>query len=133
LLRLLDEHGRDFSSCSLALDEWCTEHIKPWFADHVDWDAQLLRRWAGEDLDLSRRLPSDLIMAAAQVEPALGEAVGRYAAMLALPSSLDAIEPRAREIYAGGWRPPVPDGPSRNELAELVVRAAGSVPAGHRR
>jgi hypothetical protein len=40
--------------------------------------------------------------------------------MQALPSSLRAIEPRAREIYAGGWRPPVPDGPDRAELVELV-------------
>src|SRR5436853_5654190 len=29
-----------------------------------------------------------------------------------LPGSLDAVQARAREIYAGGWRPPIPDGPS---------------------
>ena len=40
--------------------------------------------------------------------------------MRALPASLDAVQPRVREIYAGGWRPPVPDGPTRDELAELV-------------
>jgi flavin-dependent dehydrogenase len=59
--------------------------------------------------------------------------------MLALPSSLDAVEPRAREIYASGWRPPTPDGPSRDELADLVTRTANtatvrpSQPTGHGR
>jgi hypothetical protein len=41
-----------------------------------------------------------------------------------LPASLAAVEPRVREIYASGWRPPVPDGPTRDELAELVAAAA---------
>ena len=38
-------------------------YIKPWFADHVEIDAHRVRRWAGQDIDLSGRLPSDLIMA----------------------------------------------------------------------
>jgi hypothetical protein len=46
-----------------------------------------------------------------------------------LPSALDEIEPRAREIYAGGWRPAVPDGPTRDELADLI-RPMVSVGAG---
>jgi hypothetical protein len=54
LLGLLDEYGRDFTSCSLAFDQWCTHNIRPWFADHLYWDAQLLRRWSGEDVDLSK-------------------------------------------------------------------------------
>ena len=44
--------------------------------------------------------------------------------MQAPPASLDAVQQRAREIYASGWRPPVPAGPSRDELAELVTAAA---------
>jgi 2-polyprenyl-6-methoxyphenol hydroxylase-like FAD-dependent oxidoreductase len=123
LLGLLDEHGSDFASCSLAFDRWCEQTIKPWFADHVYWDEQLQRRWAGADVDLTRPLPSDLIVAAAETEPALSSAVRPYLIMLAPPSALAAVEPRAREIYAGGWRPPVPDGPSRDDLAELVARA----------
>ena len=35
LIGLLEEHGRDFSSCSLAFDRWCAGNIKPWFDDHV--------------------------------------------------------------------------------------------------
>jgi 2-polyprenyl-6-methoxyphenol hydroxylase-like FAD-dependent oxidoreductase len=124
LLTLLDEHQRHFISCSLEFDRWCTEYIKPWFSDHVYWDAELIRRWSGHDVDLTRPLPSDLIMAATEVDRELLKVVGPYLAMQALPASLAAVEPRVREIYASGWRPPVPDGPTRDELAELVAAAA---------
>jgi hypothetical protein len=126
LISLLDEHGRDFTSCSLAFDSWCAAIIRPWFADHVYCDADLIRRWSGGDVDLTRPLPSDLIMAAAQADPGLMEVVGPYQAMLAPPASLDAVQTRARDIYASGWRPPVPPGPAREELADLVTAAVGS-------
>jgi hypothetical protein len=126
LIRLLDEHGRDFTSCSLAFDHWCAGHVKPWFDDHVRWDADLIRRWSGQDVDLTRLLPSDLIIAAAAADPEMIKVVGPFQAMLTLPGSLDAVQARAREIYASGWRPPIPDGPSGEELASLVSAAAGT-------
>ena len=126
LISLLDEHGRDFTSCSLAFDSWCAATIRPWFADHIYWDADLIRRWSGGDVDLTRPLPSDLIMAAAEADPGLMEVVGPYQAMLAPPASLNAVQARARDIYASGWRPPVPPGPAREELAGLVTAAASS-------
>ncbi|HEV3288128.1 MAG TPA: tryptophan 7-halogenase, partial [Streptosporangiaceae bacterium] len=130
LIGLLGEHGRDFTSCSVAFDHWCAGHIKPWFDDHVYWDADLIRRWSGQDVDLTRPLPPDLIMAAAQADPEMIKVVGPYQAMLALPDSLDAVQARARAIYASGWRPPIPPGPTREELAELVTAAASC--QGHR-
>ena len=126
LIRLLEKHGHDFTSCSLAFDHWCTRHIKPWFDDHVRWDTDLIRRWSGQDVDLARPLPSDLIIAAAAAHPELMKVVGPFQAMLAPPGSLDAVQARAREIFAGGWRPPVPPGPSREELASLVGAAVDS-------
>ena len=126
LIGLLEEHGRDFTSCSIAFDHWCAGNIKPWFDDHVYWDADLIRRWSGRDVDLTRPLPPDLIMAAAQADPEMIKVVGPYQAMLALPSSLDAVQARARDIYASGWRPPKPPGPTRDELADLVTAAANS-------
>ena len=131
LIGLLEEHGRDFTSCSLAFDRWCAGNIKPWFDDHVYWDADLIRRWSGQDVDLTRPLPPDLIMAAAQADPEIAKVAGPYQAMLALPASLDAVQARARDIYAAGWRPPMPPGPTRDELAALVTAAAsaGSHPA----
>jgi hypothetical protein len=100
--------------------------LKPWFSDHVHWEVELIRRWSGHDVDLTRPLPSDLIMAATEVDPEMLKIVGPYLAMVALPASLAAVEPRAREIYAGGWRPPVPDGPTRDELVELVTAVLSS-------
>ncbi|HET9117701.1 MAG TPA: FAD-dependent oxidoreductase [Pseudonocardiaceae bacterium] len=126
LVALLDEYQRDFTSCSLEFDRWCAVNIKPWFSDHAYWDAELIRRWSGHDVDLTRPLPSDLIMAATEVDPEMLRIVGPYMAMRTLPASLAAVEPRAREIYASGWRPPVPEGPTRDELAELVTKMARS-------
>ena len=54
---------------TLAFDAWCTDNIAPWFDDHVYWDAELVRRWAGADVDLTRPLPSDLIVAATAGRP----------------------------------------------------------------
>ncbi len=125
LLELLDEHGTDHETTTRAFDDWCTAAIRPWFDDHVACDTDLARRWAGGDVDLDRPLPSDLITAVAEVDPSLMRVIGPYLGMQALPSSLRAIEPRAREIYAGGWRLPVPEGPDRAELVELIsARAA---------
>lgn len=90
------------------------------------WDADLIRRWSGQDVDLTRPLPPDLITAAAQADPEIMKAVGPYQAMLTLPGSLDAVQARARDIYASGWRPPIPPGPTREELADLVTSAASS-------
>ncbi|MEV4636730.1 FAD-dependent oxidoreductase [Actinoplanes sp. NPDC049548] len=112
----------DVESATVALDEWCTTHIRPWFDDHVAWDADEIRQWAGEDVDLSRPLTSGHVVAAAQADPSLMRVVGPYLSMRALPATLAEVEPRAREIYAGGWRPPVPQTPTRDELAALIRR-----------
>jgi hypothetical protein len=63
-------------------------------------------------------------VAAAEAHPELNSTIMPYFMMRALPSSLAAIEPRVREIYAGGWRPAIPEGPSRSELADVIARTA---------
>jgi hypothetical protein len=124
LLWLLDEHGPDYHACTAAFDKWCTDNIKPWFDDHVHVDGERLRRWAGQDVDVNRALPSDLVVAAAQADPALAPLVAPYLTMDGLPSTLAQAEAQARRIYADGWRPPTPAGPSVDELAELSARPA---------
>lgn len=124
LLRLFDEHGRDVVTVTEAFDVWCEAQMMPWVVDHVRMDDAMRRRWAGEDVDLTARLPSDLIMAAGDVDERIGAAARGYVAMRALPSSLDAVEPLARAVYATGWRPPLAPGPSRDELAELITTTA---------
>jgi hypothetical protein len=126
LLALYDVHGRDWESLALAFDAWCTTWIRPWFDDHVYMDDRLVRRWAGEEIDLSERLPSDLVGAATMADPSLLEVLGPYWGMMTLPCTLDAVQERVKAIYASGWRPPVPAGPTRDELAELVAAHAGA-------
>jgi 2-polyprenyl-6-methoxyphenol hydroxylase-like FAD-dependent oxidoreductase len=123
LLRLTDEHGTDTGALGESFDVWCTEHIKPWVDDHVQMDAAIQRRWAGQGVDLSQPLPSDLILAAAEADPGIRAVAGGYLSMTELPASLRTAEPRARALYASGWRPRPAPGPGRAELAEIVLAA----------
>lgn len=122
LIRTLEQHPTDIASATIEFDRWREEHIRPWFDDHRDVDADRMRRWAGGDVDLNRPLPSDLIVAAAEADPALRDIVGPYASMDALPASLAPAEPRARALFAKGWRPSFPAGPTRDELSAVVSR-----------
>ncbi len=122
LIRTIDQHHADIYCATIEFDRWCDDHIRPWFDDHRDVDADRMRRWAGGDVDLHRRLPSDLIVAAAEAAPALLDIVGPYASMDALPASLAPAEPRARALFATGWRPSIPAGPTRDELSAVVSR-----------
>ena len=122
LVHILEASGSDITTATRQFDNWCLQYIRPWFDDHRYTDADRMRRWSGGDVDLSRRLPSDLIVAAADADPELKDLVGPYSTMDALPASLAPARARAREIYAAGWRPPVPDGPTRDELSEVVSR-----------
>jgi hypothetical protein len=121
LVRILDDE-RDIDCATIRFDQWCTDHIRPWFDDHRYVDADRVRRWSGDDVDLDRRLPSDLIVAAAEADPSLHTIVGPYVTMDALPDSLTPAHDPARAIYESGWRPQVPDGPTREELSEVVSR-----------
>jgi len=120
LLAILDEHGTDLVVSAHEFDRWCTENMKPWFEDHVAWDAGLLSRWSGEDIDFAKPLPSDLICSLGQSDPSVMPIVGAYQAMLAGPSVLASIEQRARDNLRTGFRPSVPDGPTRDQLVDLI-------------
>ena len=120
LLRLLDEHGTDVVTVGESFDAWCTAQMRPWVEDHVRMDAATRSLWAGDDIDLDGRLPSQLILTAARMDPDIMPALGPYLSMTAGPSSLEAVEPRARAVFASGWRPGFDPGPTRRELVELV-------------
>jgi hypothetical protein len=98
--------------------------MRPWFDDHVHWDAGLISRWRGEPIDFSSPLPSDLVCSLAELDPSVMRVVGPYWGMVAGPSVLSSIEPRAREALQSGFRPAVPPGPSRDELMDLISGAA---------
>ncbi|GAT10553.1 NAD(P)/FAD-dependent oxidoreductase [Mycolicibacterium novocastrense] len=122
LMRILDHCGDDIGCATIEFDKWCFDNIRPWYEDHCYADAERMRRWSGHDVDLTRPLPPDLIVAAAEADPQLGDIVGPYAAMDALPDTLRAAEPRARKVYESGWRPTPAAGPRRDELIEAASR-----------
>jgi hypothetical protein len=122
LITSLGNHGKDIDSATMEFDGWCTANIKPWFADHQHVDTERVRRWSGCDVDLGRPLPSDLIVAATEADPRLTDVVAPYVTMDALPASLLPAQRRAVEIYASGWRPEAPDGPTLDELISVASR-----------
>ena len=113
LVELIGSIRRTSPRRRVAFDEWCTANIRPWYDDHVYWDADILRRWAGGDVDVTRRLPSDLILEAIAADRSLMRVAGPYMAMEVLPSALDEIEPRAgRSSRAAGARTRTPARPA---------------------
>jgi hypothetical protein len=83
----------------------------------------VVRRWEGGGVDVARRLPSDLILAAAAKDPGIERATGGYLSMRELPACLDPVEPLARAVYESGWRPTFAPGPTRQELRDVVAAA----------
>ncbi len=121
LLALLDE-GADPVTVSEPFGDWCDANIEPWVADHIAIDGGTVRRWQGEDIDLSGPLTSDLIAAAVEADPRIGQYAAGYFSMTALPETLRPAEPWARAVYESGWRPPYVEGPTRDELVDLISR-----------
>jgi 2-polyprenyl-6-methoxyphenol hydroxylase-like FAD-dependent oxidoreductase len=130
LVTFLANNPTDIELATATFDDWCRTYIRPWYQDHVRCDTDRMRRWAGGDVDLTRPLPSDLIVAAAGVDPVLRGDVQAYERMRALPSSLDRLQARARAVYASGWRPAPADGPTHEELAQLCVTEGTEMLAG---
>jgi 2-polyprenyl-6-methoxyphenol hydroxylase-like FAD-dependent oxidoreductase len=122
LLAFLDD-GADPVTVAGPFGDWCDAHIEPWVADHIAIDGGMVQRWQGEDIDLGRPLTSDLIAAAIGAEPRIGQHAAGYFAMTALPETLRPAEPLARAVYETGWRPPYEDGPSRDELVDVISAA----------
>ena len=125
LLTLLDD-GADPSTVAEPFGAWCDNHIEPWVADHIAIDGGMVKRWQGQDLDPSLPLTSDLIAAAVEADPQIGQHAAGYFAMTALPETLRPAEPLARAVYQDGWRSAYAPGPTRDELVD-VIRA--TVPA----
>jgi hypothetical protein len=125
LLALLDA-GEDPATVAEPFGAWCDHHIEPWVADHIAIDGGTVRRWQGEDLDLNSPLTSDLVAAAAEEDPRIGQYAAGYFAMTALPETLTPAEPWARAVYQAGWRPAYAPGPTRDELVDVIRGAASA-------
>ncbi|MEP6463688.1 MAG: FAD-dependent monooxygenase [Frankiaceae bacterium] len=119
LLRLLGA-GADPETVAEPFGAWCDREMLPWVADHVATDSAAVARWQGADVDLTRPLPSDLIVAAAATERQLHRYTIPYMTMSALPATLAEAEPLARAVYQTGWRPEYAEGPTRDQLVDLI-------------
>ena len=126
LLAALAQRDADPHDAAERFDAWCAANIRPWYEDHVYWDATLLRRLAGEDIDTEARIPSDVICAAAEADPGMRPVVGPFMSMEAPPAVLDSVADRARAVLRSGWRPAFADGPSRDELAAVLAVPASA-------
>jgi flavin-dependent dehydrogenase len=125
LTGLLADRRADPQDVAGQFDAWCTGNIGPWYEDHRHADAAMLHRMSGGDIDIEARIPSDVVCAAAEVDPSIWPAARAYLAMQALRSVLNPAQDKARAILRTGWRPPYADGPTRSELAELIAQASG--------
>jgi 2-polyprenyl-6-methoxyphenol hydroxylase-like FAD-dependent oxidoreductase len=123
LLAVLDDLAADLADASTALDLWAEQHIRPWFADHVYWDRTLLDRFGGGELDLGAPLPSDVVCAAAAVDPSIAPFAGMYLGMIAGPDVLDPARESALALLRSGWRP-TSEGPRAAELRALADDAS---------
>jgi hypothetical protein len=110
-------------SWAAALDRWDRAHLYPWFEDAVRCDADLQRRWAGRPMDPGRPLTSEQIAATAGRVPEVAAALMPYNLLAAGPDVLWRLEPLARGVYASGWEPSPPEGPTRDELVRQLATA----------
>ncbi|MDR7325840.1 MULTISPECIES: FAD-dependent oxidoreductase [Catenuloplanes] len=128
LLTALSEHD-DLRDACASFDAYCESAIRPWFDDHISTDPDRLARYRGADVDLDRPLTSVWIAEAMPAVAAdLRPVIGRFLAMRTLPAELATIEPAAKAIYRGGWRPDRPAGPGHTDLAELIKAAEDTRP-----
>ena len=94
--------------------------IRPWVEDHLAIDGEAVRPWQGADIDLTRPLTSAAIVAAAQADARIAPLLGGFLAMTELPASLAPPSRWPGRSTSPGWRPPFSDGPTRDELVDLL-------------
>lgn len=130
LLELLDR-GADPIRAAEPFETWSKANLRPWVEDHIVLDTESVRLWQGEDIDLARPLSSTRILDAAQVDDRIWAHASGYTTMTGPPATLAPAEPLARAVYETGWRPQYSQGPSRDELVDILAGAVQKA-ANHR-
>jgi 2-polyprenyl-6-methoxyphenol hydroxylase-like FAD-dependent oxidoreductase len=114
----------DLSELAARLDAWAGANLRPWFLDHVEWDASLLARWAGRPVDPDGPIgPEALLAAAQQHHPEWRVMLGLYLGMMITPDVLAPLREEVRTLLRTGWQPPPLEGLSRDELKTVITRA----------
>ena len=124
LLGLIDG-GVDLVDVGAPFGARCDAEILPWVEDHMATDTERGQRWLGAELDLARPLTSRSILDASAADPQILEHAGGYLAMTALPATLSPAERLARAVYETGWRPSFSEGPTRDELVDMLGLTTG--------
>ena len=129
LTDLLRDHS--LNEVTARLDAWGRAQLLPWFHDHVDWDAALLDLWTGRPVDPDGPIGLEVVVAAARERhPEWMATLMPFFSMDTMPATLDPLRNAVREMVRHGWQPAEPDGPTRDQLADLVHEAlAEQVPA----
>lgn len=106
------------------LDEWADQQLRPWFDDHVRWDASMLRAWSGHPVDPDGPIgPEVLQSAAAELRPDWQPMLGRYLGMTITPDQLEPLRTETRQLVRDGWQPAPVGGLSRSDLAAVIDSA----------
>ena len=93
--------------------------------DHVEWDAALLDQWSGRPVDPDGPIGLEVVVAAARDRhPEWFATLMPFFSMEVMPAALDPLRAAVREMVRQGWQPAEPDGPTRDQLADLVRRGA---------
>lgn len=102
------------------LDAWSLAQLRPWFEDHLVFDAAMRARWSGEPIDTDAGVSWDLVAAAAGQRPDFMPTLGPFLGMMALPTSIDPLREIVRGMVRDGWRPPAPHGPKRADVVAAI-------------
>jgi 2-polyprenyl-6-methoxyphenol hydroxylase-like FAD-dependent oxidoreductase len=102
------------------LDVWSLTQLRPWFVDHLAFDAAQRARWRGEPIDIDATPTWDLLVHAAQERPELMPSIGPFLAMLAPPESLAGVRAEVQQMLRDGWRPPELRQPGRDALLSAI-------------
>jgi 2-polyprenyl-6-methoxyphenol hydroxylase-like FAD-dependent oxidoreductase len=111
-----------------ALDAWCLANLRPWFADHVDFDHVTHKLWSGEPIAPSDPISWALVADAASRRPEFMPTLGPFLGMLTPPASIDGLRDEVRQMLADGWRPRAYPPPAREDLV-TAMQAPAPLPA----
>jgi 2-polyprenyl-6-methoxyphenol hydroxylase-like FAD-dependent oxidoreductase len=123
---IVAEHPRE--AWADALDAWSLANLRPWFADHVDFDHVTHKLWAGETIAPSDPISWALVADAASRRPEFMPTLGPFLGMLTPPASIDGLRDEVRQMLADGWRPRAYPPPARDDLV-TAMRAPAPLPA----
>lgn len=130
LAEAFSEKPDDLPSLAREVTERAQAWVRPWFDDSVQADNARTRMWQaaveGQSLPQFPGVPPVSLfslMEAGEKDEQLWQAGQRAANLLSPLDTLDTPEHRRRlgEVWASGWRPPAPQGPSRADLVETLA------------